>query len=319
MGTTGLPHIFVDAESEIPSASKWNDNFKFLNFAHLSLIRNGDFESFSGPTPVSWTLDGVGAISASDADSKRSALAVKVTSGASAQARLRQDAYEFKSLKSRFVKAWCWVKTSTPNIARLQITDGVATTVSAFHSGSGAYQLLEVTQLVAAGATTVRLNLLVEQGGGFALFDAAVLVDFEDARGFLLDIPDFSNPASEITAGRINISGTANAPPTANQITKESSAKAWVKFTGSNGAITGSLNITSVVRNATGQYTITWDTDFTNANYCVFITANRSSSSDGTMTFLTSQAAGSITIETRIRSGQLTDFTDVYVVAFGLQ
>jgi hypothetical protein len=48
-------------------------------------------------------------------------------------------------------------------------------------------------------------------------------------------------------------------------------AKAYVNFTGrgTNGACTlnSSFNVTGVSRTAAGKYTITWDTDFTDAHY----------------------------------------------------
>jgi hypothetical protein len=47
------------------------------------------------------------------------------------------------------------------------------------------------------------------------------------------------------------------------------SAKAWVNFAGSTGAINGtSFNVSSVTRNSTGQYTVNFTTAMPNANYC---------------------------------------------------
>ena len=47
------------------------------------------------------------------------------------------------------------------------------------------------------------------------------------------------------------------------------SAKAWVKFTGSSGAINGSFNVSSVTLNSTGKYTITMTTAMPNTNYAI--------------------------------------------------
>jgi hypothetical protein len=44
-------------------------------------------------------------------------------------------------------------------------------------------------------------------------------------------------------------------------------AKAWVNFNGSTAAINGSFNVSSVTRNSTGYYTVTFTTAMTNANY----------------------------------------------------
>jgi hypothetical protein len=44
-------------------------------------------------------------------------------------------------------------------------------------------------------------------------------------------------------------------------------AKAWVQFNGSTAVINGSFNVSSVTRNATGYYTVTFTTAMTNINY----------------------------------------------------
>lgn len=49
--------------------------------------------------------------------------------------------------------------------------------------------------------------------------------------------------------------------------------RAWVKFVGSTGAITASGNVSGVVRNTAGIYTITFATPMPDANYAVNVTA----------------------------------------------
>ena len=44
-------------------------------------------------------------------------------------------------------------------------------------------------------------------------------------------------------------------------------AKAWARFTGSTGAIEGSFNVSSITRNAAGDYTVNFTTAMPNANY----------------------------------------------------
>jgi hypothetical protein len=43
--------------------------------------------------------------------------------------------------------------------------------------------------------------------------------------------------------------------------------KAWVRFTGSTGAIIGSFNVSSVTRSGTGTYVVNFTTAMPNANY----------------------------------------------------
>lgn len=58
-------------------------------------------------------------------------------------------------------------------------------------------------------------------------------------------------------------------------------AKAWVKFdgkTGSTATINDSYGISSVVRNGTGDYTITFSTAFANTNYVMVASCKGESS-----------------------------------------
>ena len=45
--------------------------------------------------------------------------------------------------------------------------------------------------------------------------------------------------------------------------------KAWAKFNGTSATITQSYGISSITKNATGDYTVTFTTAQPNANYCV--------------------------------------------------
>ena len=51
-------------------------------------------------------------------------------------------------------------------------------------------------------------------------------------------------------------------------------AKAYCQVASDGSLQADSYNITSAAKDATGQYTITWDTDFTNNNYAVVVTAD---------------------------------------------
>lgn len=52
--------------------------------------------------------------------------------------------------------------------------------------------------------------------------------------------------------------------------------KAWVRFNGSNATIAAQGNVSSVVRNGLGNYTITFTTAMPDANYAIFGSARRS-------------------------------------------
>ena len=58
-------------------------------------------------------------------------------------------------------------------------------------------------------------------------------------------------------------------------------AKAWVNFNGttSPGTIRSSFNVSSVTKNATGDYTITFTTPMAGANYSVVVSSNNNGAS----------------------------------------
>lgn len=49
----------------------------------------------------------------------------------------------------------------------------------------------------------------------------------------------------------------------------QGSAKAWVNFNPSNGAVISQFNVSSVTRNGTSNYTVNFTTAMANANYIV--------------------------------------------------
>lgn len=66
------------------------------------------------------------------------------------------------------------------------------------------------------------------------------------------------------------IQNDTSSPPTFRNSTVEIGqlCRAWVNFTGSTGAVNSSFNISSITRNAAGDYTFNFTTAMPNANYC---------------------------------------------------
>ena len=88
------------------------------------------------------------------------------------------------------------------------------------------------------------------------------------------DTPNFS--AATITTGTVttltaptSTITTLNAPSgvLATQNGMTGIAKAWVNFNGTAGTLTNSFNVSSLTKNGTGDYTITFTTAMANANY----------------------------------------------------
>ncbi len=76
----------------------------------------------------------------------------------------------------------------------------------------------------------------------------------------------------------------------------QSGAKAWGKFAGATGTVAVSYNITSVVRDSAGDYTVTIANDFSSADYVVVLSALDSNVNKEYCLRVRTQAAGSFTI-----------------------
>ena len=85
---------------------------------------------------------------------------------------------------------------------------------------------------------------------------------------------------------------------------------AWVNFNGTTVSIAASGNVSSVVRNAAGDYTINFDTAMPDANYSAQVTSSMNENN------IAQQLAGSLRINTRSANGTVTDATTVNVAIF---
>jgi hypothetical protein len=95
-----------------------------------------------------------------------------------------------------------------------------------------------------------------------------------------------------------------------------SASKAWCKFAGGTGTIAVSHNITSVVRDNAGDYTVTIATDFSSADYVVQISVLNAAN---IFVRLLTQAAGSFTIKATDVGGTDADPTAIYFSCYGDQ
>ena len=95
-------------------------------------------------------------------------------------------------------------------------------------------------------------------------------------------------------------------------------AKAWVKFSGSDGSLEASYNITSVTRNSAGNYTITIDTDFSSANYACVAMPLQSGAVRGAYSSAAA-AAGTFVVSIVDGAQNPADATSVMAIFFGDQ
>lgn len=90
----------------------------------------------------------------------------------------------------------------------------------------------------------------------------------------------------------------------------QGSAKAWVNFNGTSGAIRSSYNVSSVTFNSTGYYTLNFTNAFADANYSAVGTGSDTTGSVGTVT-LYGFAAGTLQILTVFSSRYNSTYTCV--------
>ena len=120
-----------------------------------------------------------------------------------------------------------------------------------------------------------------------------------------------------VTAGRVTLTGSAASPPAANSLDKDNLLKGWVRLNGTGTiAITDGRNVSGLVDSGTGNYTVTWDTDFANANYAVVCTAG---SNINRICTANSHAAGSVVIRINDDTGVARDEDLISVIAIGDQ
>lgn len=129
--------------------------------------------------------------------------------------------------------------------------------------------------------------------------------------------------ASDIDVGgwirAMSVSGT----PTANAMYRQSLIKGWVKFAGAttgshNGTVSYNLASNGVTRNGTGDYTISWDRDFSSADYVVSANAQSTGGAPLTVTVWT-VAAGTTQIQVQNAAATLVDPVAVHVLVIGMQ
>ena len=153
----------------------------------VNLIRNDDFQVWpDGDTsaPLYWPLTGAGASVArtgtglGDTSRKVGDFACKVTRGGTdcyIQNQLLGGSAFTRAdfLQGKYLAFGMWVKCSTPNIARLQIYDGIGNSQSPYHTGGGAFEFLVVTRQLDASATEISVRGRVDTSNGNAVFDGA--------------------------------------------------------------------------------------------------------------------------------------------------
>ena len=165
------------------------------------------------------------------------------------------------------------------------------------------------------GASTINISTLgvkdivldgVALGAGALVLGDTVEITFDNAndRFELTSVSKANTEArglvelatdAEVATG----TDTARVPSVSSMGAHEGVVKGWVNMDGTGTiAIRDSFNVSSIVDNGVGDYTINWDTDFADTNYCVAIGSDSDSTTGGIRNWpwIKSVAVGSVQI-----------------------
>ena len=148
-----------------------------------------------------------------------------------------------------------------------------------------------------------------------ATLKADTIAETTSANGVTIDGVSLKDSVLN-TAGCVTFASlSTSATETIN--VKQRVAKAWVLLNGSSFGITDDFNIASATDNGTGDYTLTIDTDFANANYCSAICPAKGTGDAPLGTNIITRAVGSLRIETARDDSTKTDCQNVNAALFG--
>ena len=191
-------------------------------------------------------------------------------------------------------------------------------------AGSVSFSTIGSNIAGAADAAAVRVLLGLDTGDNVAFTNGAF--------SGTLDVTGATELVGIVTIADASVTKTTAAPGADAQISNKKyvddqitaiSVKAWVTFDGSDAdpdSTKTGYNITSITDNATGDFTITWDTDFASAAYAVVITAGDTGAGAAPKNVrIRVQAAGSVRIAISDSSHSLYDAGLINVIAIGTQ
>ena len=136
-------------------------------------LLNGDMEDWTAGSPDSWTLSGAGATVAQETTIiKAGTYSAKLT-------RVGTDCYLYQQIHATEGVNWwkggtyefgAWVYCTTADVASIVVYDGVDTTQSDLHGGTG-WEYLHIAHKVSLSATEVTIRLQIEDTNASAYFD----------------------------------------------------------------------------------------------------------------------------------------------------
>ncbi len=169
-----------------------------------------------------------------------------------------------------------------------------------------------------SSTTDVRADVPNDQNSAIIALQTAVGTDPKgtaaDVKTFIQAEHDTDGTHGAITPSTVTVSTVAPATPVINVLYKDTIVKVWVDFNGSGTiAINNDVNVSSLTDHGTGDYTVTFATDFAAANYASIITSGSNSHQ------LNTSAVGSQRFSTTNASGVNEDTGNVHMIIVGDQ
>ncbi|MHC5066389.1 MAG: hypothetical protein ACYTG5_20735, partial [Planctomycetota bacterium] len=183
-----------DSNNPAASAYDWRPQTFWMPERTGNIATNGSFLLWSAgvsSAPDGFDLQGAGATvaQATPTDPIAPPYVAEITrSGADANLGLDISNGSPGSYVGSDVGAAVYLRTSVASQARISIDDGTAVTSSAFHTGGGTWERLEVTATIASGATQVRIQIDVVTTDGTVEADAFMAVELQPG---VTTIPEF--------------------------------------------------------------------------------------------------------------------------------
>lgn len=141
-----------------------------LRWSHME-----DWENGASSAPTEHTLSGSGASVAREASTVKvgSYSAALTRSGADCEIYTEVD--DYLDYINRVVTLSVWVYATVASRGRIQISDGVGTSNSSYHTGGGTWERIEVKHIMDGSSTRLRVSMQVNSGDTTVYFDGGCL------------------------------------------------------------------------------------------------------------------------------------------------
>lgn len=233
------------------------------------------------------TLSAVGAAQITDG----SITSVKIVDDAVTAAKIAANAVGTTEIADDAVTA---AKIAANAVGTTEIADGAVTAAKILDGTVGTAELADSAISTAKIADSAITSAKIADGtivAGDLASNAVTTVKITDANVTTAKIAD-----AAITPAKLSGAQSGSAPIFG--------VRAWANFDGNTGALRASGNVASVTRNGTGDYTITFTTAMSDANYAVTSTAGENGLGNyADVSIIGMPAAGSIRIGVTAQSG----------------